>query len=43
MSREDAIPLDDVSQEGSEVHFKSHYRAKVRKGNASHDSDEILV
>jgi hypothetical protein len=42
-SREGAIPLDDVSQAGSELHFRSDYHAEVRKGSASHDSDEVLV
>jgi hypothetical protein len=42
-SREGAIPLDDVSQARSELQFRSDYHAEVRKGSASHDSDEVLV
>lgn len=40
-SREGAIPLDDVSQE--ELNFRSDYHSEMRKGTASHDSDEVLV
>jgi hypothetical protein len=42
-SLQGAIPLDDVSQAGSELQFRADYHAEVRKGSASHDSDEILV
>ena len=42
-SHEGAIPLDDVSQAGSELQLRSDYHAEVRKGRASHDSDEIYV
>lgn len=41
--REGAIQLDDVSQTGSDQLFRSDYHAEVKKGSASHDSDEVLV
>jgi hypothetical protein len=41
--REGAIPLDDVSQTGSDRIFRSNYHAEVKTGGATHDSDEVLV
>ena len=43
-SRDNAIQLDDVSQEGSDdLHFRSHYHAEVSKGSVRNNSDEVLV
>lgn len=43
-SRDHAIQLDDISQEGSDdLNFRSHYHAEVSKGSVRNGSDEILV